>query len=219
MSEIWAPPTTAQQYPTQPSTGVDALLNRIRKIEGILAEVVKGSPLRQAGMGVSPGQVEFDGDVVISGTLSLPAGIINNDALANPLDFSADSADSSNFALSVAGAPVASKTITVPAGFTKAVVQGFGIIQAFNTTATLEYLYAKVSISWPGESNASRWLLTPLTPNNGSGSLSVNNQVEIPGLTPGQQIVVSIMASSAFAALPAAGLNEAAINCLVIWAR
>ena len=107
---VWAPPS-AQQYPAQPSTAVDALMNRIRKLEGLIAELTKGSPLRQAGMGVSPGQVDFNGDIVIggrifttgsaefsgntkiggslevTGTLSLPAGIINNEALASPADF------------------------------------------------------------------------------------------------------------------------------------
>lgn len=239
---VWSPPS-AQQYPAQPSTAVDALMNRIRKLEGLIAELTKGSPLRQAGMGVSPGQVDFDGDVVIggrifttgdaefsgnttiggnariTGTLSLPAGIIDNDALANPLAFAADSADANVFPIPKTEVTVVSRTITVPPGFTTAVVQGFGTIYAMNSTATLDYLYACVFIDWPAGSTSGRQLLTPLTANNGSGHLAVNKQTEITGLSPGDRITVRMTVKSAFANLPATANNGSSINLLVIWAR
>ncbi len=66
MSSTWAPPS-AQQFPATPTGSVDALLDRIRRLEGIVAEVVKGSPLRQAGLGVAPGRLEVSGDLLVSG--------------------------------------------------------------------------------------------------------------------------------------------------------
>lgn len=218
MSGVWAPPS-AQEYPAQPSTAVDALMNRIKKLEGLVAELTKGSPLRQAGMGVSPGQVDFDGNVVISGTLSLPAGIIDNDALANPLAFSADSANGDGFAIPLAETTVASRTLLVPAGFTTAVVQGIGSVFGMNTSAALDYLFARVYIDWPGGTAAGRQLITPLTASNGSGSLSVNRQQVITGLTAGQPVTVRIAVKSSFTGLPAAPQNGASINVMATWAR
>ncbi|QIK83118.1 hypothetical protein [Sanguibacter sp. HDW7] len=67
MSSSWAPPS-AQQYPASSTNGVDALIDRLRRLEGIVAEVVKGSPLRQAGLGVAPGQLEVGGNLLVSGS-------------------------------------------------------------------------------------------------------------------------------------------------------
>lgn len=207
-------------------------------------EAERGSPLRAGGVGAggivvkggsirieNGGNIEVDGDATfggdttiggnarITGTLSLPAGIIDNDALASPLSFSAASADRDGFAILKAVTTVASVTIVVPPGFTTAVIQGLGTVFGFNQTATLDYLYARVYIDWPGGSAYGRLLLTPLTPNNGSGALAVNKQAQLAGLQAGQEVTVRMVVNSSFANLPAAPLNGASIDVTAVWAR
>ena len=152
----WAPPS-AQEYPAQPSTAVDALMNRIRKLEGLVAELTKGSPLRQAGMGVSPGQVDFDGNVVIggdmsiTGTLSLPAGIIDNAALTSPAEFARTGGGASGFEVSVTATAVAEQAIPIPAGYTQALVMAVATAAARNNTSSTDFLFvgAKIGTTSP----------------------------------------------------------------------
>ena len=107
----------------------------------------------------------------------------------------------------------------MPPGFRTAVIQGLGTVFGFNQTASLDYLYARVYIDWPGGSAYGRQLLTPLTPNNGSGALAVNKQAELTGLQAGQRVTVRMAVSSSFATLPAAPMNGASIDVTAIWAR
>lgn len=191
---IWSPPS-AQQYPAQPSTAVDALMNRIRKLEGLIAELTKGSPLRQAGMGVSPGQVDFDGDVVIggrifttgdaefsgntkiggslevTGTLSLPSGIIDNDALASPAAFARRGGGESNFNVPTAGALVAQVSIPVPSGYSSAIVLALGTAAARNPTTAAAFLYVGAQIGTV-EPNLTWALAAAGSYSNASGSAS-----------------------------------------------
>ena len=98
------------------------------------------------------GTLNVTGNTVIGGTLSLPNGIIDNDALANPLQPSTAHADATNF--SVPGRPstnlIMSVTVPVPPGFTQALILSLVVnAKAFNTTASPDNLYINAVI--PGQ--------------------------------------------------------------------
>jgi len=88
----------------------------------------------------------FGGDMRVTGTLSLPAGIIDNAALASPAAFDRTGAGESNFDISLAGNLVAKQTIAVPAGYSRAIVLGVGAAAARNSTAAPSFLYVGVQI-------------------------------------------------------------------------
>jgi len=93
--------------------------------------------------------------MAVTGTLSLPAGIIDNDALASPQTAVASHAQTATFALAT-GANVEKlrATITVPAGFTKAAIYGTATMSAFNNSGSLDSWLSGI----PGQWNAG-WLV------------------------------------------------------------
>ena len=165
------------------------------------------------------GDATFSGKMKIAGTLELPAGIIGNAALANPLDFYATGSSANAFPLSTERTTVTSLVATVPPGFTRAVVQGIGSIYAGNTSANLDYLRARVYVDAPAYSSWGRELLTPMTPNGGSAALTVTRQEVLSGLSAGQQITVRLTAQTDFANLPSRPSNGASVDATIIWAR
>jgi hypothetical protein len=88
------------------------------------------------------GDSTFNGAMSITGALNLPAGIIGNDALANPSTPVASHADAAAFSITT-GANVEKlrATITVPAGFTKAAVYGTATMSVFNNSGSLDSCY------------------------------------------------------------------------------
>lgn len=132
--------------------GEDDIPRRLRALEAQVAALASARSLEAATIGgggliVKGGQIEVQdasgamqallddsgidvdgtlhvsGNTVIDGTLSLPAGIIDNDALANPVSaatFTASSVLSLTF--TNAYQSFLTKNIPVPAGFTEAVV-------------------------------------------------------------------------------------------------
>lgn len=88
------------------------------------------------------GNSTFNGAMSITGALNLPAGIIGNDALANPTEPQASHADAAAFSITT-GANVEKlrATITVPAGFTKAAVYGTATMSVYNNSGSLDSCY------------------------------------------------------------------------------
>ena len=204
-----------------PSAFAD-LAQQLQRIRGELNDV--GSAiLKAAGIRVSPesmtiertlevlgsldvsGNATFSGDMRIEGTLSLPAGIIDNEALANPVLPLAASNTATAFGLTTTDATVVSASIVVPEGFTRCVATGLGSIFFVNPTSAVDYLYSRVYIE---TSSQSWWGIRPLSmvgPGNGSAALAPNWMTMLAGLTAGQQITFSVRARTAFA-----GMSDAA---------
>ena len=88
------------------------------------------------------GNSVFNGAMSIAGALNLPAGIIGNDALANPSTSVASHAQADSFSITT-GANVEKlrATITVPAGFTKAAVYGTATMSVYNNSGSLDSCY------------------------------------------------------------------------------
>lgn len=138
------------------------LAQQLQRIRGELNDV--GSAiLRAAGIRVTPesmtiertlevlgaldvsGDATFSGDMRIEGTLSLPAGIIDNEALATPVELAADFGAASGFGLTGgAWVEVASASITIPPGFTRLQFVAAGMVNAINSTGSTQNLYVQV---------------------------------------------------------------------------
>jgi len=99
------------------------------------------------------GDSVFNGDLSINGPLFLQPGSIENDALSNPLTPLVAHADVANFALTTgANVEKVRTTITVPAGFTQALVYATASMNAKNYNASSDsmYLACTVNGSTPG---------------------------------------------------------------------
>ena len=99
------------------------------------------------------GDSVFNGDLSINGPLFLQPGSIENDALSNPLTPLVAHADVANFALTTgANLEKVRTTITVPAGFTQALVYATASMNAKNYNASSDsmYLACTVNGSTPG---------------------------------------------------------------------
>lgn len=133
--------------PGMPGSGfnhreMDGSLNRrIRDLERQVQQLAAANPLATAGIQA------VAGGFTVTGTLGLPAGIIQNDALSDPIVISTAGVSQNTFATTTAGAVYASATITIPAGYTRADVQCMTIAGAINDTASADYLYVASSIN------------------------------------------------------------------------
>jgi len=193
----------------------------IRAIDGGI--VVEGSMDVQGAETVSgtldvSGNAEFTGNVRIGGTLELPNGSVSNAALVSPLFTSSGYGDAYGFAVPAGETTVATATIPIPDGYTKATVTGIGAIYVYNSATTGNYGYGRVYVDWPsGPSNFGAKIPFALGPNGGSGNSSPNRLVEKSGLS-GGNISVRLVADSD-SGVPAHAATQATINALVVFTR
>lgn len=104
-------------------------------------------PLEVNGTMDVAGNAEFTGNMKIGGTLELPAGIIGNEALTDPLIVSTSGVSQNNFSLGPASTVYAGGTVTIPAGYSKASVLCMVVGGGMNSTAGLDYVYVAASIN------------------------------------------------------------------------
>ena len=144
MVDAWSSaPPSPQQFPYKGSDGITQVLDVIERQKRELDEM-RNNLLKTAGISVEPNRVRFTGDVRIEGTLSLPAGIIDNDALANPVEFGSDWGSAGSFALPNAWTEQASCSILVPDSFTMMQFSAMATITARNDFGSTQYLMARV---------------------------------------------------------------------------
>jgi hypothetical protein len=186
------------------------------------------SSFNRSGASVAEGVVTVDGELdvtgamVVGGTLSLPNGIINNDALTSPTKPDAVYFYSSNFALNTTSTALASRTITVPAGFTSAVVSLTARVYANNPNTTGgingtggDYLYGKATID-----GADCFSLPVVVLGSGSSGVSVSSfSVVKTGLTPGSTFVVSVVGNTYLLSWTANVVNIAEVSGIITWYR
>lgn len=206
------------------------LASRLKALSDRIAELERGAQLRSAGITVSPagmtvnssldvdGTLNVAGDAVFSGDLSVPNGSIKNAFLESPVVTDRGFSDADGFGLTTTRTTLASFSVTVPAGYTQALVIADGVIFALNPTASVDYLYARVYIDSPVLNTWGRELLSMMGPNNGSAALAVNKQARLTGLTGGQVITCRLTGYTAFAPMSAAA-NGTSINAVLIFTR
>ena len=138
------------------------------------------------------GNLNVTGPMVVGGTLSLPAGIIGNDALTSPVVAQGIYATNPSCpALSPTEVTLKSVTFTVPAGFTSAVVFCTSRVYAGNPGPNADYLYVLTNIDG---TNAPGF---PLLTQGSNVGISPYTRV-LTGLTPGGTFIVSVSASTAY---------------------
>lgn len=148
----WDGPQTPAMYEPMPR-GLDALFAELDELKRQVREMRGGNLLKPAGLSVDPGGLTIEsalvvlGNMVIQGTLSLPAGIIDNDALASPVRGGQAGLTKTNFPVTATATAVSSTSIAVPAGFTNAVVFCSANVSAYNNTGSSEYLYVGAQIA------------------------------------------------------------------------
>lgn len=204
--------TQQQQAAANPlaAAGIDAVPDGI-VVQG--SEVVNG-PLDVNGTMTVDGNATFSGNMTIAGTLNLPAGIIGNEALESPVKQTAVYADADGFTLTPAEQDFCVTTITVPDGFTEAMVVATGTVNTYNTNAASDYLWARVYIN----SGFGRRMFALMDATSGPASLTVNKQVQLTGLVGGETITCKIKLASQVANVTSSS-NGASMNAFATFTR
>lgn len=211
----YTPPGRSEDFPADPR-GLDRLVSHLHGVRRELADLPHGL-LKQAGITVEPDTIRFGGNVAIEGTLSLPAGIIDNEALANPISTGTGFGDADGFSIAAADSNVCSFGLVVPAGYTKALVTALGVAFCYNDSGTFTYMRARVFIDSPGASTWGRRLIAPVQ-DGSSNTLAVNKQAVISNLNGGEVLTCRLVMSSDFATLNS-GSNGASINAVALFLR
>jgi len=184
-------------------------------------ETVNG-PLAVHGTAAFDGNTTIGGNAAITGTLSLPAGIIDNDALANPLKAQYIYNTTSGYAVTTTETTRASVTVTVPAGFTAAVVSVMGRVDGRNSNTTGgwnatggDLLHTR---AWIAGGTGQDMDLSVL----GSGDHAVSVMpfaAVLTGLTPGDTFILAAKVWSEYQNWAAHAKNIAEISGTVTWYR
>jgi len=162
------------------------------------------------------GNLNVTGPMVVGGTLSLPNGIVDNAALASPVVPQGIYAISSTgFALSTTPVTLETVTITVPAGFTSAVVFCASRVYATNPNASDDYLYVRTYIAG---AYANGFPLLTAQAYGSNVNIAPYSQV-LTGLTPGGTFTVSVSAYTAYYAWAANASNAADMSGNILWFR
>ena len=185
------------------------------------SETVNG-PLAVHGTAAFDGNTTIGGNAAITGTLSLPAGIVDNAALANPVVSQAIYATTNTYVVTTTETTRASVTVTVPAGFTAAVVNVMGRVDGRNGNSTGgwdgaggDLLHSRAVIAGVPGLDMDLSVL-------GSGDHAVSVMplaTVLTGLTPGGTFILAANVWSEYQNWPAHAKNIAEISGTVTWYR
>ena len=175
-----------------------------------------GTSVTAEGVTEVDGTLNVTGAMVVGGTLSLPAGIIDNAALTSPVAPAVGHADAVNFALTPAWSAVAEITVTVPAGYSKALVIATGNASCKNPTAAQDYLWASVGIG-SGTSPGYAMRSAIAAANYGSATNSCTRLLT--GLTGGGTFAVYLDLSTDIADWSASTFNSANLDAAITFLR
>ena len=221
-----------QGLPGSQFPGEDDLPRRVKDLERQLRELAAANQLGTAGIRAVDGGIVVEGSMqvdgsetvngpllingpaTITGALSLPAGIIGNDALAAPLEPQVLNSDADGFTLTPAEQDFCVTTFTVPAGYKKAVIIATGTVNGYNTNAAADYLWARAYIN----TSYGRRMFALMNASSGPASLTVNKQTLLTDLVDGQIITCKLRLSSQVADVTSAS-NGASMNAYALFTR
>lgn len=200
--------------------GEDFIVREIADLKRSIRELAAANPfglskLRlQDGGVVVEGYQTVNGPATFTGSLDLPAGSVPNDALANPVQTATASNGVTNYAIDTVSTVRASVTLTVPSGFSRAVVLANATAMGTNSGTASDYLYcsAVVQAVNGGELYAS-------APAGVGASISSPFQPTLTGLTGGQTITVGVATRAGTATWVAATANQASIAATAIFLK
>ena len=160
------------------------------------------------------GILNVSGNTVIDGTLSLPAGIIDNAALTSPVVPASRWLDASNFGLTTAWVAKVTISVVVPAGFTQMQVMAAGRLNAVNSTAAADALYSKITIGAATQSGF------PIPVLAGGANTSVTAlTTTLTGLASGGTVDIVLWGLTGNAAWATSAANAADLSVSLLWLR
>lgn len=201
--------------------GEDWMVRKLQELERSVQQLAAANPYAAMGIAPAPGGINITGNLAVSGTLSLPNGIINNDALNSPVMPAAQGNSASNFAVpQVATASamvnVCSKTIFAPSdAYTRALVTINASVSAKNTGTASDYLNMNIYV---GNTNAYTQLAAIAQPGN-VGTVSKGASLLVEQLTPTGGASVEIRVGASVAAWAADAGNTAQLFLTVLYLR
>lgn len=199
------PGLPGSQFPSE-----DALIREIKDLKRQVQQFAAANPLGAAGVRAAAGGIivegyqTVNGPMTITGSLDLPAGSVQNDALANPIETASASAGISNYAIDTTATVRASVTLTVPAGFTRAIVISNATAMGTNSSTAADYLYCSATVQTVNGGE-----LYTSVPAGIGASLSSPFQPTLAGLSGGDTITVGVATRTGTAAWDAAPANQA----------
>lgn len=188
--------------------GEDSLVRRVKDLERQMQQIAAANPLATAGIQA------VAGGFTVTGTLGLPAGIINNAALAAAMEPQTIYSDADGFTLTPAEQDFCVTTFTVPVGYRKAVIVATGTVNTYNTNAAADYLWARAYI----DDGFGRRMFALMDATSGPASLTVNKQVLLSNLLDGQVITCKLKLSSQTANVTSTS-NGASMNAFALFTR
>ena len=221
MSE-WTPPSSSD-FPGQPTDGIDALLRKVERTKRELDDATNNL-LKAAGISVGPEGLTIDSELLVTGatriegTLSLPAGIIDNDALANPIIFDGTWNEADNFAIPTTATEIVSASFVVPAGFTRMKFEAIGSAQVGNTSAGTQYIYLRPRRKTNGVITNGGIRQLVLLPAGGWDSV-VAPYMFTDDVVPGDTITFTLEAYASATALAAHASNTTRLEVAITLAR
>lgn len=213
------------------------LIRRIEALETFVKQSLAAGVLRAAtisggaGQGLrtedfngtsfaSPGTVGnyFGAEGAVLGNLFLRPGTVNNDALVSPVSPFSVHADAQSFALSTTMTVKATATVTVPSGFSTALVMAVSQVTARNSTTVQDFLGVGIAIAGvvtPGWAASADALATasihPVVTGTSAGTAFLT------GL--GSSFTVQTRAQSGGASWASDVFNTANIDAIVLFLR
>jgi len=160
----------------------------------------------------------FNDQKVALGEVILRPGSIGNDSLTNPVVPAAVWATASAFTVSPSWSTVITRSLTVPAGFTSAIISAKGRVTAFmnqDSPANVDYLYAVLFVG----GDSSDYYPVVVTDLGGSGTNHVFRDSVLTGLTPGGTVTLTLQASTDSETWTAPAYNTALMGASVQWLR
>ena len=200
-------------------SGTSVTAENVTEVDGTLNVV---GNLAVTGPASFSGDTTIGGNAAITGTLSLPSGIINNDALANPIQVQSIYLDARNFTLGTSWVTLAAQAIAVPAGFTKALVVVTGQVGCYNphTTGGSDGVGGDFLLCQPYVGAVTGNALGAQFPgSNWWGNAVTSLSTVLTGLSGGGTFDVGIQAHIDYTAMPAYAANEATLSGNILWFR
>ena len=186
------------------------------------AFALSGTSVTAEGVVTVDGELDVTGAMVVGGTLSLPAGIVGNDALTSPVVPQAVYLQVSNFALTTSEVTLASSVITVPAGFTSAIVTLIGQVRCYNlhSTGGSNGAGGDYVLSQPFAGSHYGNALGAILLGSGGDSYDITPLTAIlTGLTGGGTFTVGIQGASYYVDMAANTYNSAVLSGNILWLR
>ncbi len=160
------------------------------------------------------GYQTVNGPATFTGSLDLPAGSVQNEALANPIETATASAGISNYAIDTVATVRASVTLTVAVGFTRAIVIANATAMGTNSGTASDYLYCSATVQAVNGGE-----LYTSAPAGIGASLSSPFQPTLTGLVGGDTITVGVATRAGTSTWAAAAANQASIAATAIFLK